>query len=221
MIRAPATIVELDMSELEEILGRVEAQQLRADDFQTIRTLIESYVCLTQAVGNKNTTIRRLRQMLFGVKTEKTAAVIGSPLAADKKQAEVSPASTANRARRRTRKARQPHRQRCSAGEAESDSPTPGPRPRPQRGRRLRGRREDRGPASLAGPWRSVPAMRDGHGLRHGPSGRDGAAGWSGSRGRQGLLSAKAAPVNCVAWSSPPSCLKRRARRSTTPPSAA
>jgi transposase len=111
MIRATATIVELDMSELDEILGRVDAQQLRADDFQTIRTLIESYVCLTQAVGDKNTTIRRLRQMLFGVKTEKTAAVIDSPLAADETtpgpEGEATPLTTS------------------SAGEAAGDSPTP------------------------------------------------------------------------------------------------
>jgi transposase len=34
-------------------------------------------VCLFNAVGDKDTTIRRLRQMLFGAKTEKTSAVIG------------------------------------------------------------------------------------------------------------------------------------------------
>ncbi len=92
MILSKSTIVELDMGELEEILGRVEAKQLQADDYQTIRELIESYVGLTLAVGDKSTTIRRLRQMLFGATTEKTATVIGATLARDEKQA-VSPAS--------------------------------------------------------------------------------------------------------------------------------
>ena len=78
MIDTKPTIVELDVDKLEEILRRVDAQELHTDDYETIRALIESYVCLTQAVGDKNTTIRRLRQMLFGAKTEKTAAVIGS-----------------------------------------------------------------------------------------------------------------------------------------------
>jgi transposase len=78
MIDTKPTIIELDMDKLEEILRRVDAQELHTDDYETIRALIESYVCLTQAVGDKNTTIRRLRQMLFGAKTEKTAAVIGS-----------------------------------------------------------------------------------------------------------------------------------------------
>ena len=78
MIPSKSAIVELDMGELEEILRRVEAKQLQADDYQTIRELIESYVGLTLAVGDKSTTIRRLRQMLFGATTEKTATVVGA-----------------------------------------------------------------------------------------------------------------------------------------------
>ena len=73
------TIIELDMDKLDEILQRVEAKELRADDYETIRTVIESYVGLFYAVGDKNTTIARLRKVLFGVKTEKTAAVTGHP----------------------------------------------------------------------------------------------------------------------------------------------
>jgi len=37
----------------------------------------ESYAYLSDLVGDKNTTISRLRKMLFGAKTEKTAAVVG------------------------------------------------------------------------------------------------------------------------------------------------
>jgi transposase len=71
------TIIELDMDKLEEILRRVEAKELHADDYETIRTVIESYVGLFCLVGDKNTTIARLRKILFGASTEKTAAVIG------------------------------------------------------------------------------------------------------------------------------------------------
>ncbi len=60
---------------------------LAADDYQTIRELIESYVGLTLAVGDKSTTIRRLRQMLFAAKTEKAAAVVGARLARDENEA--------------------------------------------------------------------------------------------------------------------------------------
>jgi transposase len=72
-----ATIIELDMDKLEEILQRVEAKELQADDYATIRMVIESYVGLFNLVGDKATTISRLRKMLFGAKTEKTAAVVG------------------------------------------------------------------------------------------------------------------------------------------------
>ena len=64
---------------------------------------------------------------------------------------------------------------------------------RPQWGRRLRGRREDRGASRVAPAGRSLPEVRNGHGLRHGPSGRAGAVGGPGpDRGRD-LLSPEAA----------------------------
>jgi transposase len=88
MIQTKPTIVELDMDELEEILRRLEAKELDADDYETIKVVIGAYVYLFQALGNKDTSIRRLRQMLFGAKTEKTAAVI-----AGLKIAENAPAS--------------------------------------------------------------------------------------------------------------------------------
>jgi transposase len=78
MVQAKPTIIELEMDKLEELLRRLEAKELDADDYETIQAVIESYVYLVHAVGGKETTIRRLRQMLFGAKTEKTAAVIAS-----------------------------------------------------------------------------------------------------------------------------------------------
>ena len=77
MVQAKPTIVELDMDELEEILRRPEAKELDAEDYETIKAVIGAYVYLVEVVGDKDTTIARLRQMLFGAKTEKTAAVIG------------------------------------------------------------------------------------------------------------------------------------------------
>jgi transposase len=76
MVQAKPKIVELEMDKLEEILRRLEAKELDTDDYETIKAVIGSYVYLVNAVGDKETTIRRLRQMLFGAKTEKTAAVI-------------------------------------------------------------------------------------------------------------------------------------------------
>jgi transposase len=72
------TIIEIDMSKLEDILRRVEANDLTEDDCATLRTLCESYVHLLELLKNKNTSIGRLRKLLFGAKSEKIAAVIAS-----------------------------------------------------------------------------------------------------------------------------------------------
>jgi transposase len=70
------TIVEMDMGKLEDTLRRAETV-LSREDYARLKALAESYAYLTELVGDKNTSIARLRNLLFGAKTEKTAAVIG------------------------------------------------------------------------------------------------------------------------------------------------
>ena len=70
------TIVEMDMGKLDETLRRAEAV-LSREDYARLKVLAESYAYLTELVGDKNTSIARLRKLLFGAKTEKTAVVIG------------------------------------------------------------------------------------------------------------------------------------------------
>src|SRR5262245_39561154 len=69
-------IVEVDPTHLEEVLRRVE-QSLDEEDAALIRAVFQSYLYVTDLVEDKNTSIRRLRQLLFGVRTEKTGAVVG------------------------------------------------------------------------------------------------------------------------------------------------
>ena len=71
------TIVEMDMHHLEDVLRRIEAKEITEADCATLRTLCTSYVHLLELLKDKNTSIRRLRKMLFGARTEKTASVIG------------------------------------------------------------------------------------------------------------------------------------------------
>jgi hypothetical protein len=87
MAQAKPTIVELDMNKLEEILRRLDAKELDAADYETIKAVVGSYVYLVNTAGEKETTIRRLRQMLFGAKTEKIEAVIGGLKDADRASA--------------------------------------------------------------------------------------------------------------------------------------
>ncbi len=69
-------IVEVDKTQLEEVLCRVE-QALDDKDAELIRAVFASYVYVTDLVEDKNTSIRRLRQLLFGARTEKTDTVVG------------------------------------------------------------------------------------------------------------------------------------------------
>src|SRR5215472_8880640 len=69
-------LVEVDSDRLEEVLRRAE-QLLDEKDAELIRAVFESYAYVTELVEDKNTTIRRLRQLLFGARTEKTEAVVG------------------------------------------------------------------------------------------------------------------------------------------------
>ncbi len=132
MIEVKPTIVELDMDKLAEILRRLEAKELDANDYETIQAVIGSYVYLVHAVGDKETTIRRLRQMLFGAKTEKTAAVIGglkgaesasaSPEAAPESRATAEAEASANTATETAAEAH-PDKDSQASGEAPQGSP--------------------------------------------------------------------------------------------------
>src|SRR4051794_15025255 len=69
-------LVEVDSTRLEEVLRRVE-QSLDEKDSALVRAVFESYAYVSDLVEDKNTSIRRLRQLFFGGRTEKTEAVVG------------------------------------------------------------------------------------------------------------------------------------------------
>ena len=75
-MRNTLQLVEVDSEELEDVLRRVE-QALDEKDSTLVRRVFESYAYVTELVEDKDTSIRRLRQLLFGSRTEKTEAVVG------------------------------------------------------------------------------------------------------------------------------------------------
>lgn len=74
---AAPDIIELDAEQLDALLLRVEAGQLTPEDVETLIAALKSYAYVTQLIDQKSTTIARLRKLLFGSETEKTAAVTG------------------------------------------------------------------------------------------------------------------------------------------------
>src|SRR5215831_2578007 len=75
-MRHAPEIIEVDSSRLEEVLARAE-QALRPEDVALIRAVVAAYRYVVDLVEDKNTSIGRLRQLLFGSRTEKTNAVLG------------------------------------------------------------------------------------------------------------------------------------------------
>lgn len=82
-------IVAVDRREIDDLLRRAE-QQLDAKDFQLLRTVIEAYAFVVRLVEDKKTSLGRLRKLLFGAGTEKTAAIVGRSESTASEQA-VSP----------------------------------------------------------------------------------------------------------------------------------
>jgi transposase len=97
-MRNELELVEVDSDRLEEVLRRAE-QALDEKDAALIRAVFDSYAYVTELVEDKNTSIRRLRQLLFGARTEKTESVVGqktkTPDAAPPRDAAVGTESTA------------------------------------------------------------------------------------------------------------------------------
>jgi transposase len=75
-MRHAIEIIEVDSPRLEEVLGRAE-QALTQEDVELIRAVVEAYRYVVDLVDDRNTSIGRLRQLLFGARTEKTNAVLG------------------------------------------------------------------------------------------------------------------------------------------------
>jgi len=76
-MRTKPTIHELNMDELQDIVRHAEAKHFDDKDYETVKVLAESYVHLADLLQDKSISIGRLRKLLFGASTEKTAAVTG------------------------------------------------------------------------------------------------------------------------------------------------
>jgi hypothetical protein len=70
-------IIATDMEELAALLQRAEGT-LAASDYQLLRALVESYAYVTDLLEDKKTSISRLRALVFGAATEKTAQVVAA-----------------------------------------------------------------------------------------------------------------------------------------------
>jgi transposase len=69
--------IDLDMKEIEALLAEARAA-LNEESYDKLEKLVHGYLTLSRLIEDKQTTITRLRKLLFGAPTEKTRDVCGS-----------------------------------------------------------------------------------------------------------------------------------------------
>ena len=77
MTRKTPEIIEVNSQQMEELFERAASNTLREEDTELLRQIFDSYTQFFQIVGDKKTSIGRLRKLMFGSPTEKTKNVIG------------------------------------------------------------------------------------------------------------------------------------------------
>jgi hypothetical protein len=70
--------IDIDMRELETILERAREGSLDEEDIRKLKAALETLGLLTELLGDKDTTINRLRKFLFGAGTERISHVLGN-----------------------------------------------------------------------------------------------------------------------------------------------
>ena len=69
--------VSLDADQLEALYRRLDNHELLAEDYTTLRLVLEGFVKVAEALERKEVSLSRLRRLLFGAATEKTSKVLG------------------------------------------------------------------------------------------------------------------------------------------------
>ena len=83
---SPPERIDLTPEQLDALLKRVEAGTLQDGDYEIIKGMADTLSFLSQALDNKNSSIKRLLKLIFGDRTEKTANVLQRNKAGGKKK---------------------------------------------------------------------------------------------------------------------------------------
>lgn len=96
--RKPPEIIEMDVEQQEAILRRAGQAGVAPGDLYKIRAVFESYAYVSELIDHKNISLARLRQLLFGARTEKTADIVGRDQEASGGRGEQQPGEAASAA---------------------------------------------------------------------------------------------------------------------------
>ena len=76
MTKSPTEIIEVDSQRIEELLDRAAANTLSEEDTELMRQIFTSYTQFFVMARDKDTTIARLRKMLFGAGSDEIVAPV-------------------------------------------------------------------------------------------------------------------------------------------------
>ena len=71
-------IVELSGEDMDALVQRVQRGTMQEFDIKIIKAMAETIKFLNSALQDKNISIKRLKNIIFGAKTEKTQAAVNS-----------------------------------------------------------------------------------------------------------------------------------------------
>ena len=77
MTRKKPEIIEVNSQQMEELLDRAASNTLGQQDIELMGQIFDSYTQFFQIVGDKNTSLARLRKLLFGASSEKSSKLVG------------------------------------------------------------------------------------------------------------------------------------------------
>ena len=93
-MKATLPRLELSMEQLQKLVEQARTEPLSEEEYRQLKAAIETLGYLTQLVEDKDTTIQRLRQILFGASTEKTTKVFPSQVGSPQAEAGAAAAET-------------------------------------------------------------------------------------------------------------------------------
>ena len=70
---------DFDLGELTAIVERAQSSTLSTEESDKLKAALDTLAFLTNEIGSKGASILRLRQMLFGARTEKTDTIFPDP----------------------------------------------------------------------------------------------------------------------------------------------
>ena len=94
--------MELSLEALEAILEQARSQPLSEAHYQQLKGVLNTLARLTQELEKKRTSIQRLRNLLFGPQTEKTATVLNKKKR--RKENDASQAGASGQGKKKKRK---------------------------------------------------------------------------------------------------------------------